>query len=69
MKTATKRKASGSLTFAEEYRSALMEYSLHGGEESLGRAYELGRRAIIEKKSLMQRFGSHANAGVDPGSG
>jgi signal transduction histidine kinase len=59
MKTATKRKASGPQTFEEEYRATLAEYSLHGGEASLGRAYELGRRAIAEKKSLMEITSLH----------
>ena len=54
MKTATKRKTTLPPIFEEEYRSALGEYSRRGGEASLNRAYDLGRRAISEKKSLME---------------
>ncbi len=54
MKTATKRKTKLPPTFEQEYRSAFSEYARHGGEAVLARAYELGRRAINEKKSLME---------------
>src|SRR5260370_38169286 len=54
MKTATKRKTKSPATFEEEYRSALGEYARGGGEAALARAYELGRGAITEKKSLME---------------
>jgi signal transduction histidine kinase len=53
VKTRVKRKTKLSPIFEEEYRSAFGEYIQHGGEGALGRAYELGRRAITEKKSLM----------------
>jgi signal transduction histidine kinase len=53
MKPAVKRKTKLPRTFEEEYRSAFAEYIQRGGEAALGRAYELGRRAISEKKSLM----------------
>jgi signal transduction histidine kinase len=59
MKTATKRKTKLPTAFEEEYRSALGEYVLRGGEAALGRAYELGRRAINEKKSLMEIASLH----------
>jgi signal transduction histidine kinase len=59
MKTATKRKTKSPPTFEEEYRSAFGEYAQHGGEAALGRAYELGRRAITEKKSLMEIASLH----------
>src|SRR6202790_329353 len=54
MKTATKRKTKLPPTFEEEYRSVFGEYAQHGGEAALSRAYDLGRRAISEKKSLME---------------
>src|SRR4029077_1545776 len=59
MKTATKRKTKSPPTFEEEYRSALGEYAQHGGEAALGRAYGLGRRAINEKKNLMEIASLH----------
>jgi signal transduction histidine kinase len=59
MKTAIKEKTKSSLTFEEEYRSALAEYAQHRGEAALGRAYELGRRAMAEKKSLMEIVSLH----------
>jgi signal transduction histidine kinase len=62
MKTATKRKAKSPPTFEEEYRSAFGEYAQRGGEAALGRAYELGRRAITEKKSLMEIASLHHQA-------
>jgi len=59
MKTATKRNTKLPPTFAEEYRSAFGEYTKRGGEAALGRAYELGRRAITEKKGLMEIASLH----------
>ncbi|HEY6387390.1 MAG TPA: ATP-binding protein [Candidatus Acidoferrum sp.] len=59
MKTATKRKTKSPLTLEKEYRSAFGEYIQRGGESALGRAYELGRRAITEKKSLMEIASLH----------
>jgi signal transduction histidine kinase len=53
MRPAVKRKTRLPRTFEEEYRLAFAEYIERGGEAALGRAYELGRRAINEKKSLM----------------
>jgi signal transduction histidine kinase len=62
MKTATKRKTKSPPTFGEEYRSAFGEYAQRGGEAALGRAYELGRRAITEKKNLMEIASMHHQA-------
>ena len=62
MKTATKRKTKSPPTFEEEYRLAFAEYAQRGGEAALGRAYELGRRAITEKKSLMEIASLHHRA-------
>lgn len=54
MRPAVKPKTKLLRTFDEEYRSAFTEYTQKGGEAALGRAYELGRRAISEKKGLME---------------
>jgi len=62
MKTATKRKTKSPPAFEEEYHSAFGEYAQRGGEAALGRAYELGRRAITEKKSLMEIASLHHQA-------
>src|SRR6266849_309431 len=59
MKTAVIRKKKTPPTFEEEYCSAFGEYAGGGGEAALGRAYELGRRAIAEKKSLMEIASLH----------
>src|SRR5713226_5664764 len=62
MKTATKRKMKSPPTFEEEYRPAFGEYAQRGGEAALGRAYELGRRAMSERKSLMEIASMHHQA-------
>lgn len=62
MKTAAKRKTKSPPTFEEEYRSAIAEYAQRGGEAALGRAYELGRRAITDKMSLMEIASLHHQA-------
>jgi signal transduction histidine kinase len=74
MKKATKQKTKSPPIFEEEYRSAFGQYTQRGGESALGRAYELGRRAINEKKSLMEIASLHHQvlrgrlAGADGGS-
>src|SRR5438094_6049610 len=62
MKMATKRKRKSPAPFEEEYRSAVGEYAGNGGEAGLGRAYELGRRAITEKKSRLEIASLHHRA-------
>src|SRR6202790_655543 len=62
MKTAAKRKTKLPRTFEEEYRSAFGEYAQRRGEAALGRAYELGRRALTEKKSLIEIASIHHQA-------
>src|SRR5580700_12094846 len=62
MKTANKRNTKLPPTFEEEYRSAFGEYAQRGGEAALSRAYDLGRRAISEKKSLMEIASLHHQA-------
>src|SRR5271169_671113 len=62
MTTASKRKLKLAPILEEEYRSALIEYVQGGGESSLGRAYELGRRAISEKRGLLEIASLHHEA-------
>jgi signal transduction histidine kinase len=64
MKTATRRK--GKLeNFEEEYRSALRAYAAGEGELALGRAYELGRRALEEQLSVVELTSLHHHAIID----
>ncbi len=62
MKIAIRRKAKPRAGFADEYRSSLCEYAAGGGEPALGRAYELGRRALTEQKSLVEIASLHHQA-------
>jgi signal transduction histidine kinase len=62
VKTATKRKTKRQAPFEEEHGAAFAEYTQRGGEAALGRAYGLGRRAINEKKSLMEIASLHHRA-------
>ena len=62
MKTAIRRKAKPHAGFEDEYRSSLREYAAGGGEPALGRAYELGRRALTEQKSLVEMASLHHQA-------
>ena len=59
MKPEVGRKSTEHLEFEAEYASALREYAMGGGETVLGRAYELGRRAISERKSLLELVSIH----------
>src|SRR4030081_3068894 len=62
MKTAIRRKTKPQAGFEDEYRSSLREYAAGGGEVALGRAYELGRRAFTEQKSLVEMASLHHQA-------
>lgn len=62
MKSATRRKGKVTETFEEQYRSGLREYAAGGGEQILGHAYELGRRALVEHKSLVEMISLHQQA-------
>src|SRR5437016_4381889 len=62
MKTAVRGKTSPQTNFEDEYRSSLREYAAGGGELALGRAYELGRRALNEQKSLIEMASLHHQA-------
>lgn len=60
MKTAAKPETALAPSFEHQYRSSFREFALRGGEAALGRAYELGRRAIDEGKSLIEIVSLHA---------
>ncbi len=62
MKIAIRRKAKPRAAFEDEYRTSLREYAAGGGEPALGRAYELGRRALSEQKSLVELASLHHQA-------
>jgi len=62
MKIAMRRKAKPHAGIEDEYRSSLREYVAGGGEPALGRAYELGRRALTEQKSLVEMASLHHRA-------
>jgi two-component system, NarL family, sensor histidine kinase UhpB len=64
MKSASRRKAKPPESFEDEYRSCLQEYAANKGEPALGRAYELGRRALTEQKSLVEMASLHHQAVV-----
>lgn len=62
MKMATRPKTTVRPGFEDEYVTLLREYVSRGGESTLGRAYELGRRAIGEQKSLVEIASLHHQA-------
>src|SRR6266404_956116 len=62
MKIAVRRKAKPRAGIEVEYRTSLREYVARGGEPALGRAYELGRRALTEQKSLVEMASLHHQA-------
>lgn len=47
---------------AEEYLKSLQDYLSGGGENALGRAYELGRSALAESKSILELLSLHHRA-------
>jgi signal transduction histidine kinase len=65
MKMGIRRKVKPQEGFEDEYRSSLREYTAGGGEPALGRAYELGRRALTEQKSLVEMASLHHQAVLD----
>jgi len=62
MKIAIRRKKKPDAGFEDEYCASLREYVATGGEPALGRAYELGRRALSEQKSLVEMASLHHHA-------
>jgi signal transduction histidine kinase len=59
MKMATRGKPKEQARFEDEYGLFLREYAAGGGEAALGKAYELGRRALAEGKSLVEIASVH----------
>jgi signal transduction histidine kinase len=59
---AGKAKSHRSARFEEHYRAALVDYVENPGESALGRAYELGRSALAEGKSLHEMAALHHQA-------
>jgi signal transduction histidine kinase len=59
MKMATIRKQGAASDLATEYRSALCQSVRRTSEAALRRAYELGRRALTEKRSLVDVAAMH----------
>jgi signal transduction histidine kinase len=62
MKMAARHSAKSPTRFEDEYRSSLQAFVNEGGEVALGRAYELGRRALSEQKSLVEMASVHHQA-------
>jgi signal transduction histidine kinase len=62
MRIATKLKRKPESSFDEKYRSALFEYAARGGEAALRQAYELGRKAVDDGKSLIEIASLHHQA-------
>jgi len=62
VKMATQRKPKAQARFEDEYASFLREYAAGSGEAALGKAYELGRRALAEGKSLVEIASLHHKA-------
>lgn len=62
MKTAARRKPKPPASFEKQYRAALRECTEHPDEAALGRAYELGRNAIAEGRSLLDIASLHYQA-------
>lgn len=54
MTAATKPKRKPPKTFEDCFRSALFEFAEHGGESALRQAYDLGRRAMEDGRSLIE---------------
>ncbi len=62
MTMASERKTKAEPRFEDEYACQLREYAAGRGEAALGKAYELGRRALTERKSLMEIASLHHEA-------
>ena len=58
----TRAETANAVPLEHEYASLLREYALGASEAALGQAYELGRRAIMEQKSLMEIASLHHKA-------
>jgi len=65
MRSAAKSKKNTGWDFEKQYRSALCEYALSGGEVELRRAYDLGRGGVEAGKSLVEIASIHHEALLD----
>lgn len=59
MRITTKPKRKPERSFEDQYSSALCEYTVRGGEAALRKAYELGRKAMDDGKSLIEITSLH----------
>jgi signal transduction histidine kinase len=59
MKMAARRTTRPETSLGEDYRLALSEYATQSGEAALRQAYELGRKAMTEGKSLVEIVAIH----------
>jgi signal transduction histidine kinase len=50
---------------AHEYTAALRRYLKHGGEDALARAYELGRRSLVDGRGVLSMVTLHHEAMVE----
>jgi signal transduction histidine kinase len=62
MKMAFGRKQKGLSSFESMYASSLREYARNESEAALSQAYELGRKALAERKSLVELAAIHHQA-------
>jgi signal transduction histidine kinase len=62
MKMLASRAKKPETSFEDDYRSALSEYAMQGGEPALGRGYDLGRKAMTEGKNLLEIVSLHHQA-------
>ena len=62
MKMASRRTTKLETSFEDDYRSALSEYAERSGEPGLGGAYELGRRAMTERRGVVEIVAIHHQA-------
>jgi signal transduction histidine kinase len=65
VRNAAKSKKNKGLDFEKQYRAALCEYALRGGEVELRRAYDLGRGGVEAGKSLVEIAAIHHEALLD----
>jgi len=64
MKSMTRRKGKAE-SFADEYRDCLRDHAAERGELTLGRAYELGRKALAEQLSVVELASLHHEAVIE----
>jgi len=62
MKMGSRRKPKSLPSFKDLYASLLLDYAKEESESTLGQAYELGRRALTEGKSLLEMVSIHHEA-------